>query len=62
MKAPARDEIIEEIRRHRHAHAESLDFDLAKITKDFQRQQEEAGAATVRRPPRKPRTVSKRTA
>jgi len=62
VKSPARDEIIEEIRRQRHAHAKSLDFDLDKITKDFQRQQKEAGIETVRRSPRKPRTASKRPA
>ena len=62
MKTPASDEIIEEIRRHRHEHAASLDFDLQKITKDFQRQQAESGAAVVRRPPRPPRNTNKRTA
>ena len=62
MKASGKDEIVEEIRRHRHAHAESLDFDLKKITKDFQRQQEEAGVSPIRRSPREPRATTKRPA
>ena len=33
------DEIVEEIRRHREAHAASLDYDLKRITEDLQRQE-----------------------
>jgi len=48
------DEIVEEIRRHRQAHAASLDYDLKRILKDLQRQERESGRSVVTRPPRKP--------
>ena len=53
------DEIVEEIRRHREAHAASLDYDLKRITKDLQRQEEESGIEVVTRPPRKPMATTK---
>lgn len=48
------DELIDEIRRHREAHAASLDYDLRRITEDFQRQERESGREVITRPPRKP--------
>ena len=55
------DEIVEEIRRRREAHAESLDYDLKRITKDLQRQERESGTPVVQRPPRKPQVLPKRS-
>lgn len=54
---PEIDEIVAEIRRHREAHAESLDYDLRRITQDFQRQEQESARKVVTRQPRKPATV-----
>lgn len=51
------DEIVGEIRRHREAHAASLDYDLKRITRDFQRQERESGRKVIRRSPRKPVTA-----
>jgi hypothetical protein len=48
------DETVEEIRRRRHAHAASLDYDLKRITEDLQRQERQSGARVVVRAPRKP--------
>ena len=48
------DEIVEEIRRHREAHAASLGYDLKRIAEDLQRQERESGAEIVTRPPRTP--------
>ncbi len=53
------DEIVEEIRRHREAHAASLDYDLMRIIADFQRQERESGTKVVSRPPRKPVSAPK---
>lgn len=53
------DEIVEEIRRHREAHAASLDYDLMRITKDLQQQELESGAEVVIRPPRLPVAIPK---
>ena len=53
------DEIVEEIRRHREAHAASLDYNLKRITEDLQRQEKESGTEVVTRPPRKPRATTK---
>jgi len=54
------DVIVEEIRRRRHAHAESFGYDLQRITEDLQRQERESGAPVVQRSPRKPQRVQKR--
>lgn len=55
------DEIVEEIRRRRQAHAESFDYDLTRITEDLQRREEESGDPVVDRPPRKPQVVPNRS-
>lgn len=55
------DEIVGEIRRRREAHAESLDYDLQRITEDLQRQERESGAKVVQRPPRRPQLLPKRS-
>jgi len=55
------DEIVEEIRRRRQAHAESLDYDLKRITEDHQRQERESGVPVVKRPPRKPPVMPRRS-
>ena len=54
-------EIVEEIRRRREAHAESLGYDLKRITEDLQRQERESGALVVERAPRKPQVVPTRS-
>ena len=54
------DEIVEEIRRRREAHAESLGYDLKRITEDLQRQERESGTPVVTRGPRKPQGMPKR--
>ena len=53
-------EIVEEIRRRREAHAESLGYDLKRITEDLQRQERESGTPVVKRVPRKPHATSRR--
>lgn len=54
------DEIIAEIRKHRETHAEAFDYDLDRITRDFQRQERESAREVVTRAPRKPQTVQGR--
>ncbi len=54
------DEIIEEIRRHRKAHAAAFDYDLDRIVRDLQEQERKSGVKVVSRPPRKP-TIRGRT-
>ena len=61
MMKNVEDEIVEEIRRRREAHAESFDYDLKRITEDLQRQQRESGMPVMRRPARKPRVRPKRS-
>lgn len=51
------DEIIDEVRSQREGHAASLDYDLKRITQDFQRQERESGRDIVIRSPRKPSGV-----
>ena len=51
------DEIVEEIRQHREAHAASLGHDLKRITRDLQRQERESGRNIVVRAPKKPISV-----
>ena len=53
------DEIVEEIRRRREAHAESLDYDLKRITEDLQRQERASETPVVQRSPRKPVAMPK---
>ena len=55
------DEIVKEIRLRRRAHAESLDYDLKRITEDLQRQERESGAEIVSRPPRDVQPPAKRS-
>ncbi len=56
-----KDEIIDEIRRHRDAHAKALNYDLKRITKDLQRQERESGIPIVKRPSRKPIGIRKKS-
>ncbi len=60
MTSAVDDEIVEEIRRRREAHAKSLGYDLKRITEDFRRQERESGTLAVSRQPRTPRGVSRR--
>ncbi|MBI4880536.1 MAG: hypothetical protein HY812_12880 [Planctomycetes bacterium] len=53
------DEIVEEIRRRREAHAASFGYDFDGIVKDLQRQERESGVALGERPPRTPAVVRK---
>jgi len=55
------DEIVAEIRRHREAHAASLDYDLQKITQDFQEQERRSRRKIVKREPRAPATLPTRS-
>jgi hypothetical protein len=48
------DEIVAEIRGHRETHAASLDYDVERITKDFQKQERTSTRKVVTRQPRKP--------
>lgn len=48
------DEILDEIRRFRDAHAARFGYDLKKIVRDLQEQQRRSGVKVVSRPPRKP--------
>ena len=60
MKSTDEDEIVEEIRHRRRAHAESLGFDLKRIIEDLQRQERDSGAEVLVRSPRKPLVSPKR--
>jgi hypothetical protein len=53
------DEIVEEIRRHREAHAASLDFDLKRIIEDLRQQEQKSGTRVMNRPPRTPLLLPK---
>ena len=55
------DEIVAEIRRSRETHAESLDYDLKRITEGLQQQERESGARVIQRAPRKPQVLPKRS-
>lgn len=61
MTSSDRDELIEDIRGRRHAHAEALDFDLERITADLQREERESGVIVVSRVPRRPPVLPKRS-
>ena len=61
MTSNTDDEIVEEIRRRRQAHAESLGYDLKRITEDLQRREKECGVPVVERPPRRAQVVPNRS-
>jgi len=61
MTSEREDDIVEEIRRRREAHAESFAFDLKRITEDLRRQERESGAQVIQRPPRKAQVLPKRS-
>lgn len=44
------DPIVEEVRKHREAHAARFDFDLAAICRDLRKQQAASGRPVVRLP------------
>lgn len=46
------DDVVEEVRAVRRAHAEACDFDLAKMFEDVKRHEIESGAPVVSLPPR----------
>ena len=51
------DEIVEEIRRRREAHAASFDYDLGRTTRDLQQQERESEQNVVTRAPKRPSPV-----
>ena len=61
MTSKVNDEIVEEIRCRRQAHAESLGYNLRRITESLQRQETESGAPVVKRPHRKPQEMPRRS-
>lgn len=61
MTSKIDDEIVEEIRRRRQAHAESLGYDLKRIVEDLQRQEKDSGTPVVKRLPRTPQAIPKRS-
>lgn len=61
MTSKIDDEIVEEIRRRRQTHAESLGYDLKWITEDLQRREKECGVPVVDHPARKPQAVPNRS-
>ena len=61
MTTKSDDEIVDEIRCRRQAHAASLDYDLKRITEDLQREERDSGTPLVNRAPRKPRALPKRS-
>jgi hypothetical protein len=60
MTSATDDEIVEEIRHRREAHAKSLNYDLKRITEDFRRLERESGTPVVSRRPRTPRGAPRR--
>jgi hypothetical protein len=48
------DEILEEIRRYRKAHAASFGYDVDRIGRDHQEHERRSGVKVVSRSPRKP--------
>ena len=56
-----KDEIVEEVRRIRDAHAAKFNYDIDAIVADARKRQEASGRKTVSFPPRKPRTSRAKT-
>ena len=59
MTKTIEDELVDEIRRRREAHARSFDYELRRITEDLQRQEQESGTEVVKRPSRRPLAMPK---
>jgi hypothetical protein len=59
MTRESEDEIIAEVRRRRHAHAESFGFDMKLIVEDLQRQERESGVEVIERRHRRPQRLAK---
>lgn len=55
------DEIVEEIRLVREAHAKALDYDPERIVEDLQREEKDSGESVIECSPRIPKELSKRT-
>jgi hypothetical protein len=56
------DEIVEEVRRAREAHAAAHGHDLRRIFQDLRRKQDASGKKTVTLQPRSPRILRRATA
>jgi hypothetical protein len=54
-----KDEIVEEVRAARRAHAEKHGRDLRQIVADLRRKQESSGRNIVTLPPRPPRNIKR---
>lgn len=54
-----KDPIVEEVRRHREAHAAKFDYDLAAICQDLRKQQQESNRKVVRLPARRAKLAVK---
>jgi len=52
------DDVVEEVRAVRRAHAEAYDFDLARIFEEVKRREVESGVPVVSLPPRLSRNPS----
>jgi hypothetical protein len=52
-----RDEIVEEVRKIRQAHAERFEYDLDAIVADFKKREGEGGHKVVSLPPRRLKTT-----
>jgi hypothetical protein len=61
MTSKVNDEIVEEIRLRRQAHAESFDYDLKRIAEDLQRQERESSTPVVKRAPRRAQALPERS-
>jgi len=53
------DEIVEEVRKNREAHAAANGHDLRRIFQDLKRKQDASGQKTVTLQPRSPRTYNR---
>jgi hypothetical protein len=62
MTSNTDDGIVDEIRRRPQAHADSLGYDLERITEVLQRHGQESGVQVVERAPRKAQVLPNRSA
>jgi hypothetical protein len=54
-----RDPVVEEVRKAREAYTAQFDHNLDRIVEDLQRRQDGGEFQVIRRPPRRPRKVSR---